>query len=135
MMGQTREIFDSAVEIPDQTEREAMLKRACAGKPELRVQVDELLAAHAEAEHFFSNCPLPLPALANGAPTEIFPAGEKDLAGSKIGHFKLLQKIGEGGCGVVYMAGQEKPVRRRVALKIIKLGMDTKSVIARFESE
>lgn len=134
-MGQTREIFDSAVEIPDQMEREAMLKHACTGNPELRVRVDELLAAHTEAEHFFSNCPLPLPALADGAPTEIFPTGEKDLAGSKIGHFKLLQKIGEGGCGVVYMAAQEKPVRRRVALKIIKLGMDTKSVIARFESE
>ena len=134
-MGQTREIFDSAVEIPDQTEREAMLTRACKGNPELRARVDELLAAHTEAEQFFSNYPLPLPALADGALTKIFPAGERDLAGSRIGHFKLLQKIGEGGCGVVYMAGQEKPVRRRVALKIIKLGMDTKSVIVRFESE
>jgi len=55
--------------------------------------------------------------------------------GSHIGHYKILQKIGEGGCGVVYMADQEEPVRRRVALKIIKLGMDTKSVIARFEAE
>src|SRR2546423_13551613 len=53
----------------------------------------------------------------------------------KIGHYKLLQKIGEGGCGTVYMAEQEEPVRRRVALKIIKLGMDTRSVIARFEAE
>ncbi len=53
----------------------------------------------------------------------------------KVGPYKLLQKIGEGGCGVVYMAEQEKPVRRRVALKIIKLGMDTKNVIARFEAE
>src|SRR5205814_3246132 len=52
-----------------------------------------------------------------------------------IGRYKLLQQIGEGGCGVVYMAEQEEPVRRRVALKIIKLGMDTKSVIARFEAE
>ena len=55
--------------------------------------------------------------------------------GDRIGRYKLLQKIGEGGCGVVYMAEQEEPVRRRVALKIIKLGMDTKSVIARFEAE
>ena len=54
---------------------------------------------------------------------------------SKIGPYKLLQKIGEGGCGCVYMAEQEKPVRRRVALKVIKLGMDTKNVIARFEAE
>ena len=135
MIGQTRELFDSAVEIPDQAEREAMLKRACTGNPELRVRVDELLAAHAEAEHFFSNYPRPLHTLADGEFPEISPTGEKDLAGSKIGNYKLLQKIGEGGCGVVYMAGQDKPVRRRVALKIIKLGMDTKSVIARFESE
>ena len=55
--------------------------------------------------------------------------------GDRIGRYKLLEKIGEGGCGVVYMAEQEEPVRRRVALKVIKLGMDTKSVIARFEAE
>src|SRR5271169_623204 len=55
--------------------------------------------------------------------------------GDKIGHYKLLQQLGEGGCGVVYMAEQEEPVRRRVALKVIKLGMDTKNVIARFEAE
>ena len=53
----------------------------------------------------------------------------------RIGPYKLLQKLGEGGCGVVYMAEQEQPIRRRVALKIIKLGMDTKNVIARFEAE
>ena len=56
-------------------------------------------------------------------------------SGDRIGRYKLLQKIGEGGCGVVYMAEQEEPVRRRVALKVIKLGMDTKQVIARFEAE
>ena len=58
-----------------------------------------------------------------------------EKAGDTIGRYKLLQQIGEGGCGVVYMAEQAEPVRRRVALKIIKLGMDTKSVIARFEAE
>src|SRR5204863_3363678 len=58
-----------------------------------------------------------------------------EKAGDKIGRYKLLQKIGEGGCGIVYMAEQEEPVRRRVALKIIKLGMDTRQVIARFEAE
>jgi len=62
-----------------------------------------------------------------------FPVTEQP--GDRIGHYKLLQQIGEGGCGVVYMAEQEEPVRRRVALKVIKLGMDTKSVIARFEAE
>src|SRR5216684_4488065 len=64
---------------------------------------------------------------------QVLAAGEKP--GDRIGHYKLLQQIGEGGCGVVYMAEQEAPVRRRVALKIIKPGMDTKSVIARFEAE
>ena len=59
--------------------------------------------------------------------------GEKP--GDRIGHYKILQKIGEGGCGVVYMAEQDEPVRRRVAVKIIKLGMDTKEVIARFNAE
>src|SRR5258708_37961057 len=55
--------------------------------------------------------------------------------GDRIGPYKILQQIGEGGCGVVYMAEQDEPVRRRVALKIIKLGMDTRNVIARFEAE
>src|SRR5437870_943605 len=58
-----------------------------------------------------------------------------EKAGDRIGRYKLLQKIGEGGCGVVYMAEQEEPIRRRVALKVIKLGMDTKQVVARFEAE
>jgi serine/threonine protein kinase len=63
------------------------------------------------------------------------PAIPSEKSGDRIGRYKLLQQIGEGGCGVVYMAEQEEPVRRRVALKVIKLGMDTKSVIARFEAE
>src|SRR5439155_10168760 len=58
-----------------------------------------------------------------------------EKAGDRIGRYKLLQQIGEGGCGLVYMAEQEEPVRRQVALKVIKVGMDTKSVIARFEAE
>src|SRR5260221_12768720 len=69
----------------------------------------------------------------NAATEVIHPVTERP--GDCIGRYKLLQKIGEGGMGVVYMADQEEPVRRRVALKIIKLGMDTKSVIARFEAE
>src|SRR6187455_3328550 len=70
---------------------------------------------------------------AGPAGTVVMPAIEKP--GDRIGRYKILQQIGEGGCGVVYMAEQEEPVRRRVALKLIKLGMDTKSVIARFEAE
>src|SRR5438034_1462151 len=67
----------------------------------------------------------------------ILPPGPSlaEKPGDRIGHYKLLQQIGEGGCGVVYMAAQETPVRRRVALKIIKPGMDTNNVMARFEAE
>ena len=58
-----------------------------------------------------------------------------ETLGQTLGHYKLLEKIGEGGCGIVYVAEQTEPVRRRVALKVIKLGMDTKQVVARFEAE
>src|SRR6266550_8533733 len=112
-------------------ERAACLDRACAGDAALRRQVEELLHAHEQAEGFLE------------APSAGFdfkravvvnvPLTEKP--GDKIGRYKLLQQIGEGGCGVVYRAEQEEPVRRRVALKVIKLGMDTKQVIARFEAE
>src|SRR2546421_191072 len=68
-------------------------------------------------------------------PKAHYQADSEMIVGTWIGRYKLLQRIGEGGCGVVYMAEQEKPVRRRVALKVIKLGMDTKNVIARFEAE
>jgi serine/threonine protein kinase len=72
---------------------------------------------------------------ANAAETILVSGILEEKPGSRIGHYKLLQRIGEGGCGVVYMAEQEEPIRRRVAFKVIKLGMDTKQVIARFEAE
>ena len=74
-------------------------------------------------------------ALASSPVTAAQPTIPSEKPGDRIGRYKLLQQIGEGGGGVVYMAEQEEPVRRRVALKVIKLGMDTKSVIARFEAE
>jgi serine/threonine protein kinase/tetratricopeptide (TPR) repeat protein len=119
-------------------ERAAYLDQTCAGEPVLRQRVEELLRAGEDAAAFLKD-PAPgaqrpadaPPALTLGLSTAA--AGEK--AGDRIGHYKLLQQIGEGGCGLVYMAEQEEPVRRRVALKVIKLGMDTKSVIARFEAE
>src|SRR5262249_25603230 len=96
------------------------------------------------AEHFFEGCAPVLRAVPRPggpddahAPTEAesaAPAVEEKIS-TRIGPYKLLQKIGEGGCGIVYMAEQEKAVRRRGGVKIIKLGMDTKSVIARFEAE
>jgi serine/threonine protein kinase len=140
-------LFDAAREIADPAARAAFLGRACAGDPALRARVEELLAAENEAEAFFTDSRsivqetvAPLQALArtqlqaNGHGLADNNLGEEPL-GSRIGRYKLIEKIGEGGCGVVYMAEQEEPVQRRVALKIIKLGMETKSVIARFEAE
>lgn len=113
-----------------------MLQRVCAGSLQLRAHIDELLAVHAQANQFFSSCMTSVSALTNSsAASQRLAEGIDQNVGLRIGQYKLLQKIGEGGCGGVYMAEQEKPVRRRVALKIIKLGMDTKNVIARFESE
>src|SRR5258708_11210266 len=125
------EIFNAALELPA-TERAAYLDQVCAGDVALRQRVEELLEAGEQAGDFLEN--------AEGVPSgpgrtirpTIFPA---EKPGDRIGRYKNLQQIGEGGCGVVYMAQQEEPVRRRVALKVIKLGMDTKGVIARFEAE
>src|SRR5262249_7497922 len=111
----------------------------------MRQEVEELLAAGAAAGRFLPERPGAAKARGargegsteanapGGATTMWVPVTEK--SGDRIGRFKLLQKLGEGGCGVVYMAEQEEPVRRKVALKVIKLGMDTKSVVARFEAE
>src|SRR5664280_2866359 len=112
-------------------ERAAYLDKACAGDAVLRQRVEALLRAHEQAENFLDAPPAGLD-FKRTAPVNM-PRTEKP--GDKIGRYKLLQQIGEGGCGVVYMAEQEEPVRRKVALKVIKLGMDTKQVIARFEAE
>jgi serine/threonine protein kinase len=117
-------VFNEAKARPTEAERQRFVSEACAGDPELKQQVISLLQAHDGAGGFLR----PTPLLSS---TVLI----IEKPGEKIGRYKLLQHIGEGGCGVVYMAEQEEPVRRRVALKIIKLGMDTKSVIARFEAE
>ena len=135
-MNRVQDIFAAAVEIPDVAERDAMLDRECGDSPTLRAQIADLLAVRSQAEEFFSDCRADgstLVAISDLLETSS-EADDKNI-GLWIGPYKLLQKIGEGGCGGVYMAEQEKPVRRRVALKIIKLGMDTRNVIARFESE
>src|SRR5947207_1098905 len=121
-------VFTEALRLPPE-ERVRYLDEACKGDNELRRRVEALLQAYEQAGDFLGRPVAGRPARA----AQAFPAGEKP--GDRIGHYKLLQQIGEGGCGVVYMAEQEAPVRRRVALKIIKPGMDTKSVIARFEAE
>eukprot|EP00913_Durusdinium_trenchii_P013367 g12548.t1 len=120
MEARVEAIFNAAVEKSTPTEREAYLDGACGNDAGLRVRVDALLSAHDEAGNFLITPTVEQP---NEGP------------GSRIGNYKILQQIGEGGFGVVYMAEQEEPIRRKVALKIIKLGMDTKQVIARFEAE
>ena len=132
-----REIFLDALDVAP-PERAAFVAAACGGEAALRQRVEELLRDQEEVGTF-------LETPAHAGPRSTIRLGTSDDAertaaltekpGDRIGRYKLLQKIGEGGCGVVYMAEQEKPVRRRVALKIIKMGMDTKSVIARFEAE
>ena len=119
------DLFAEAVQLPAD-QRLAFLEGACGGDAELRASVEELLNAHMESGEFLERAPAEI-----SARTAV--PGEK--AGDWVGHYKLLQQIGEGGCGVVFMAEQEKPVRRKVALKIVKAGMDTKMVIARFEAE
>jgi len=121
-------VFTEASRLPPE-ERNHYLSEACKGDAEFRRRVETLLQAYEQAGDFLGRSAADRPAKA----AQAAPAGEKP--GDRIGHFKLLQQIGEGGCGVVYLAEQEAPVRRRVALKIIKPGMDTKSVIARFEAE
>ncbi len=117
------EIFTEAKARPAGAERDQFLSEACREAPELEEQVLALLQAHDGAGDYLKNSIAPSNAFLTEKP------------GDRIGRYKLLEQIGEGGCGVVYMAEQEEPVRRRVALKVIKLGMDTKSVIARFEAE
>ncbi len=133
-------IFAAALQWETPAQRAAYLEEACAGNPGLRARVEALLQASSEAQTFLERpVGVPRPAPASTAATvkigftDLLPAAEGP--GMKIGRYKLLQQIGEGGCGTVFMAEQEEPVRRRVALKVIKLGMDTKSVVARFEAE
>ncbi|MGA2556378.1 MAG: serine/threonine-protein kinase, partial [Verrucomicrobiota bacterium] len=133
-------VFAAALELPAD-QRGAYLDQACAGNTDLRQQVEALLRVHDEAGNFFDKLqPVAQPAAGEAAEagasgTIRLPGIPSEKAGDRIDRYKLLQQIGEGGCGVVYMAEQEEPVSRRVALKIIKLGMDTRSVIARFEAE
>jgi WD40 repeat protein/serine/threonine protein kinase len=121
-------IFALALERPSRAERAAFVQGACVGDPSLLARVEGLLKSHEEAGSFLQQ-PIESGTLSGGfdRPSE--------GPGTRIGAYKLLQQIGEGGMGVVYMAEQEQPVRRKVALKIIKPGMDSQQVVARFEAE
>ena len=124
------EIFSEAVELTSTAQRAAYLDRACGGDRALQCRVEGLLGAHAQADRFLES---PAPAPTADANPDGLPAPE--CLGTTIGPYKLLEQIGEGGMGVVYVAEQAQPMRRKVALKIIKPGMDTKQVVARFEAE
>ncbi|MDB6153960.1 MAG: serine/threonine protein kinase [Chthoniobacteraceae bacterium] len=119
-------LFSSALSFTDPEQREIHLQKECGNDEPLLCEVRALLAAHDQANDFLELTPEIEAALARLKPEE---------AGERIGNYKLLQQIGEGGFGTVWMAEQEAPVRRRVALKIIRLGMNSKEVIARFEQE
>ena len=127
-------LFELAVQKPTSAERAAFLDNACRGNPALKAQLKELLEAHFGAAGFLPKptARAPLPVTGRSIPTDVAPAEAPD---GHIGPYKLLEKLGEGGCGIVYEAEQAEPLRRRVALKLIKPGMDSREVIARFETE
>jgi WD40 repeat protein/serine/threonine protein kinase len=118
-------LFEQALDLASSAERLVFLQGACGEDAALLARVQALLQAHETAEGFLPEQP--------AGPATLVPVNEKP--GDRIGRYKLLEQIGEGGFGVVYVAEQKEPVKRRVALKIIKLGMDTKAVVARFEAE
>src|SRR5262245_44344475 len=123
-----KSIFGKALEL-EPTARAAYLDEVCAGYPSLRARIDGLLNAHGQAGEFMRP---PIAAVAAGITGSYEPLTEGP--GTRIGPYKLREQIGEGGMGLVFVAEQEEPVRRKVALKIIKPGMDSKQVVARLEA-
>jgi WD40 repeat protein/serine/threonine protein kinase len=122
-------VFEAALALPPE-QRGAYLDEVCADDAQLRGQVEALLNAHDQTRGLLEQAPTPL---RESMMASNLPLTEKP--GDRVGRYKLLQLIGEGGCGVVYMAEQQEPVKRFVALKVIKPGMDTRQTLARFEAE
>ncbi|MCA9284454.1 MAG: serine/threonine protein kinase [Phycisphaerales bacterium] len=129
---EARRVFMEVAELPAE-DRGAALAAACAGDKTLRAEVDALLQAEARAGGFLADPTGDVTGAHDGVATMAAATHEK--VGEQVGRYKLLEQIGEGGFGSVWAAEQREPVKRRVALKIVKLGMDTKQVIARFEAE
>src|SRR5262245_23795670 len=123
-----REIFLAALKQPSAEERAAFLDQACGADANLRSQIEALLAEHEQLGSYLES-----PVGASQRTADEPPLAERP--GTSIGPYKLLQQIGEGGMGVVWMAEQAKPVQRKVALKVIMPGMDSRQVVARFEAE
>ncbi|HVK12504.1 MAG TPA: protein kinase [Gemmataceae bacterium] len=122
-----RDIFIAALQLDDPDARRACLAEACGPDAALRARVEELLAAHDRAASFLEAPP--------AGPTVTADLPPAEGPGTTFGPYKLLEQIGEGGFGVVFLAEQTEPVRRKVALKVLKPGMDTRQVVARFEAE
>jgi serine/threonine protein kinase/tetratricopeptide (TPR) repeat protein len=120
------DIFCDALEISSHQERAAYLDRVCGNDVQLRRRIERLLEAHAGAPSFLVVTPSDVAATCEW---------QDDSPGTMIGPYKLLEQIGEGGFGIVYMAEQQQPIRRKVALKVLKPGMDARQVVARFEAE
>jgi eukaryotic-like serine/threonine-protein kinase len=120
-------IFAAAIDLSSAADRQAYIARACGEDTALRDRVRELVAAHFRAGGFLESAAPELSPTIDPPPA--------DGPGTVIGHYRLLEQVGEGGMGVVFVAEQQYPVRRKVALKVIKPGMDTKEVVARFEAE
>ena len=124
---QAKAIFLEAIEQHEAEDWPAFLEQACTGDSRLRAEVEELLRARTEMGSFHEP-PRPAPVATVDEPT-------REAAGTVIGPYKLIQEIAAGGMGTVWMAQQSLPVKRLVALKVIKPGMDSRQVIARFEAE
>ncbi len=126
-----KDLFLAALEREEPAERDALLNEACGADEALRRQVNDLLLRHEEAGSFLQQPAL----LATAAPTDLGDRGSAETPGTRIGPYKLLQLLGEGGMGTVWLAEQQESVQRRVALKVIKPGLDSQRVLARFEQE
>ncbi len=129
---QVKSIFLAAVEKADHDEREAFLREACGDDDALRRQVENLLRRHEDAGSFLERPPLDEDLAPGAGAPEI---ARTERVGTKIGPYKLIQLVGEGGMGTVWVAEQTEPVKRRVALKVIKPGLDSAQVVRRFEAE
>src|SRR5262245_48044834 len=129
-----REVFIAALQQEDPAQRQAYLDEACARRPELRRQVEHLLRLYEGAGSFLEEPAAEAPAT-GPIQGDAAQASSPEAPGTVIGPYKLLESIGEGGMGTVWMAQQTEPVKRLVAVKLIKAGMDSRQVVARFEAE